>query len=65
MDTPKPATRIHPLIAIAAIAVSLVSLVGVAAITGLLPSSNSTGSLPQQTAMFRRHNRLYRFLQPG
>lgn len=34
--------RIHPLIATAAVAVTLVSLIGVAAITGILPSSNST-----------------------
>lgn len=33
---------IHPLMATAAVAVTLVSLVGVAAITGILPSSNST-----------------------
>jgi len=35
--TPK---RIHPLVATAAIAVTMVSLVGVAAITGLLPTSH-------------------------
>ena len=34
--------RIHPLVAGAAISLILVSMVGVAAITGLLPSSNST-----------------------
>ena len=34
--------RIHPLVAGAAVSVMLVSLVGVAAITGILPSSNST-----------------------
>lgn len=34
--------RIHPLVATAAVSVTLVSLVGVAAITGVLPSSNST-----------------------
>jgi len=34
--------RIHPLVATAAVAVTLVSLVGVAAITGVFPSSNST-----------------------
>jgi len=36
--------RIHPLIATAAVAVTLVSVVGVAAITGVLPSSNSTSA---------------------
>ncbi|MFZ6750269.1 glycine zipper 2TM domain-containing protein [Undibacterium sp. Ren11W] len=34
--------RIHPLVAGAAVSVILVSMVGVAAITGLLPSSSST-----------------------
>lgn len=40
--------RIHPLVAGAAVSVILVSMVGVAAITGLLPNSNSTpaASLP-------------------
>jgi len=53
MDTPvvKPASnRLHPLVAGAAIALILVSLIGVAAMTGLLPSSNSTNA-PQQQAM--------------
>ena len=43
------ATRLHPLVAGAAIAVILVSLLGVAAMTGLLPSSKSANS-PQQLA---------------
>ncbi|OWY29776.1 glycine zipper 2TM domain-containing protein [Herbaspirillum robiniae] len=43
-------TRIHPLVAGAAIAVMLVSLIGVAAMTGLLPSSNSSNSPQQQMA---------------
>ena len=34
--------RIHPLVATAAVAVTLVSLVGVAAITGVLPNSHGT-----------------------
>lgn len=47
MKTPFVATsfqqgRIHPLLATAAVAVTLVSLVGVAALTGLLPPSQST-----------------------
>lgn len=40
-----PATsskRIHPLVATAAVSIIVVSLVGVAAMTGLLPNSNST-----------------------
>ena len=36
--------RMHPLIAAAAVSVIVVSLVGVAAITGLLPNSHSTAS---------------------
>ncbi len=35
-------SRIHPLIAVAAVSVTLVCLVGVAAITGILPTSHST-----------------------
>ena len=36
--------RIHPLVAGAAASVMLVSLVGVAAITGMFPSSHSTAA---------------------
>ena len=36
------AKRIHPLVATAAVSIILVSLVGVAAITGLLPNSSSS-----------------------
>lgn len=39
-----PSTRIHPLVAGAAISVMLVSLTGVAAITGLIPNSHSTAA---------------------
>jgi uncharacterized protein YcfJ len=42
--------RIHPLMAAAAASVIVVSLVGTAAITGILPSSNSAPS-PQATAL--------------
>ncbi len=38
----KQAGRIHPLVATAAVAVTLVSLVGIAAITGVIPNSHST-----------------------
>jgi outer membrane lipoprotein SlyB len=41
--------RLHPLVAGAAVAVILVSLIGVAAMTGLLPNSKSENS-PQQLA---------------
>lgn len=48
MDTPTTASksRIHPLVASAAVAVILVSLVGVAAITGILPGSRSANPPP-------------------
>lgn len=45
-----PIRRIHPLVAGAAVSVTLVSLIGVAAITGLLPNSNSK-SAPQDAQM--------------
>ncbi|MFC7297110.1 glycine zipper 2TM domain-containing protein [Herminiimonas aquatilis] len=44
METNNNSKRIHPLIAAAAVGVLLVSLVGVAAMTGMLPNSNSEGS---------------------
>jgi outer membrane lipoprotein SlyB len=49
METNKPSNRIHPLVATAAVAVTLVSLVGVAAMTGILP--NSYSSNPQGAAL--------------
>ena len=42
MEMTQPSTRIHPLMAGAAVSVMLVSLLGVAAITGVLPNSHST-----------------------
>jgi hypothetical protein len=47
--------RIHPLMAAAAASVVIVSLVGTAAITGILPSSNSAPS-PQAAAMLTSQN---------
>ncbi len=44
MTTFQTKTRIHPLIAVAAVSVTLVSALGIAAITGVLP--NSHGSAP-------------------
>ncbi|KAF3996217.1 glycine zipper 2TM domain-containing protein [Glaciimonas immobilis] len=44
MSDTTPKSRIHPLVATAAIAVTALCLVGVAAVTGLLPSSSSTPS---------------------
>ncbi|WP_245200346.1 glycine zipper 2TM domain-containing protein [Herbaspirillum sp. LeCh32-8] len=48
-------SRLHPLVAGAAVALILVSLVGVAAMTGLLPSSNSTNSPQQQMAAMNQN----------
>ena len=42
MNTMQTANRIHPLIATAAVSVTLVSLLGMAAITGILPKSHSS-----------------------
>src|SRR3569832_2335334 len=42
METNKTPSRIHPLVAAASASVILVSLVGVAAITGILPTSHGT-----------------------
>jgi outer membrane lipoprotein SlyB len=42
MEANKTPNRIHPLVATAAVSVTLVSLVGIAAIAGLLPTSHSS-----------------------
>lgn len=42
MEVNKTTNRIHPLVAAASVSVMLVSLVGVAAITGVLPTSHGT-----------------------
>jgi len=47
-------SRLHPLIAAAAVAVLLVSLVGVAAMTGILPNSNSSNNTEQVAEMNRQ-----------
>jgi outer membrane lipoprotein SlyB len=44
METNKTPNRIHPLVAAAAVSVMLVSLVGVAAITGVIPTSHSSAT---------------------
>src|SRR2546428_10899093 len=49
MEMNQPSKRIHPLMAGAAVSVMLVSLLGVAAITGVLPNSHSTAA-PVATA---------------
>lgn len=50
MESIKTATRIHPLMAAAAVSVVIVSLAGTAAITGLLPNSGATVA-PAQSAL--------------
>lgn len=50
METKNNSNRIHPLVAAAAIGVLLVSLVGVAAMTGMLPNSNSADSQKEAIA---------------
>jgi len=49
MNPIKTAGRIHPLVAGAAIAVIVLSAVGVAAITGVLPTSHGTTATPEST----------------
>lgn len=44
METNKTSNRLHPLIAAAAVSVMLVSLVGVAAITGVIPTSHGSAT---------------------
>ena len=51
METKQPSNRIHPLLASAAVAVTLVSLVGVAAMTGLFPNSQGTIAQTNNAAM--------------
>lgn len=51
MEITKTSARIHPLMAGAAVAVTLVSVLGIAAITGVLPNSHgsATGAEPLAT----------------
>jgi uncharacterized protein YcfJ len=49
ITTPTP-HRIHPLLAVAAVSVTVVSLLGIAAITGVLPSSHGLTSPSKQDA---------------
>lgn len=44
MEMNQPSNRIHPLMAGAAVSVMLVSLLGIAAITGVLPNSQATAA---------------------
>ena len=50
MNTNPSTNRIHPMIAVAAASVTLVSLLGIAAITGILPSSHSSAVNPPSLA---------------
>ena len=54
METNNNSKRIHPLVAAAAVGVLLVSLVGVAAMTGILPNSNSEGSQKEAIAALEK-----------
>lgn len=46
MNITRFSSRIHPLVAVAAATVTLFSLLGIAAITGLLPSSHGSSNVP-------------------
>lgn len=46
MEMNQPSNRIHPLMAGAAVSVILVSLLGIAAMTGVLPTSHATVGAP-------------------
>lgn len=50
MEMTQPSNRIHPLMAGAAVSVMLVSLVGIAAITGVLPNSHGAVVEPARMA---------------
>lgn len=54
METNNNSKRIHPLVAAAAVGVLLVSLVGVAAMTGILPNSNSESSQKEAIAALEK-----------
>jgi FKBP-type peptidyl-prolyl cis-trans isomerase len=54
METKNNSKRIHPLVAAAAVGVLLVSLVGVAAMTGILPNSNSASSQKEAVAALEK-----------
>lgn len=50
MNTTPTSHRIHPLLAVAAVSVTVVSLLGIAAITGVLPSSHSNPDTARDSA---------------
>jgi len=50
MEMNQPSNRIHPLMAGAAVSVMLVSLLGIAAMTGVLPNSHATAAQTASTA---------------
>ncbi len=54
METNNNSKRIHPLVAAAAVGVLLVSLLGVAAMTGMLPNSNSESSQKEAIAALEK-----------
>jgi uncharacterized protein YcfJ len=55
MESGQSTARIHPLMAGAAVSLTLVSLLGVAAISGVLPSSHSS-TAPQNTSTIQASN---------
>lgn len=60
MNMSQTSNRIHPLLAIAAVSVTLVSLLGIAAITDILPKSHSTSAsgAPQAEVMASTQTKL-------
>jgi uncharacterized protein YcfJ len=54
METTATSNRIHPLMAVAAVSLTLVSLVGVAAIAGLLPNSHGAVAASPTAEMTNR-----------
>ena len=50
MNTTQTVNRIHPLIAVAALAVTLVSFLGIAALSGVLPSSHGSAAIAMNQA---------------
>ena len=50
MDTPQTGSKLHPVLWVAAVAVTILSAVGIGAITGVLPFAGSTSKPPEPAA---------------
>lgn len=50
MNTTQTVNRIHPLVAVAALSVTLVSFLGIAALSGVLPSSHGSAAIAMNQA---------------